>query len=315
MRYQQLTEGRRYQISALLKEGFSVRQIADSVQCHPSTIYRELKRHSQEQHYCPKLAQERCMTKRTTAKKYSIPNQRVHSIHWLLQHDWSPEQIANVLTGLNEPVSHEWIYQHIAEDKRTGGILYRHLRQGHKRYRRGKKVKEPVIKNAVSIDERPSIVNERKRIGDWEIDTVLGKHGTGAIVTILERKTRFYLAKKVSSKSAEDVTKATIELLRPYKKYVHTITADNGREFAGHREIAKALEANVYFAHPYSSWERGANENANGLLRQYVKKGTDLRLVNDDHISFALNRINLRPKKCLGFKQPSVVFHREVMAA
>ncbi len=109
-------------------------------------------------------------------------------------------------------------------------------------------------------------------MGDWEIDTVLGKHGTGAMVTILERKTRFYVVKKVPSKSADDVTKATIELLMPYKEHVHTITADNGREFAGHETIAKALEADVYFAHPYSSWERGANENANGLLRQYVEE-------------------------------------------
>jgi IS30 family transposase len=141
-----------------------------------------------------------------------------------------------------------------------------------------------------------------------EIDTVLGKHGTGSIVTILERKTRFYLIKKVASTSAEDVTKATIELLMPYKQHVHTITADNGREFAHHQAIAKALDAEFYFAHPYSSWERGANENANGRLRQYVKKGIDLRTVSDDIILFAQNRINYRPKKCLKFKPSAVVF-------
>ncbi|HIF9086907.1 TPA: IS30 family transposase, partial [Photobacterium damselae] len=158
------------------------------------------------------------------------------------------------------------------------------------------------------------IVNSRERFGDWEIDTVLGKHGSGAIVTLLERKSRFYLAKKVSSKSAEEVTKATIEMLMPYKEHVHTITADNGREFAGHQEISDALETKFYFAHPYSSWERGANENANGLLRQYVKKGTDLKTVTDEDIQFAQSRINNRPKKCLGFKQPAVIFKQMAMA-
>ena len=197
----------------------------------------------------------------------------------LLNGDWSPEQISIVLTNAGAPVSHEWIYAFVAQDKRQGGKLYKHLRQGHKRYRRGRLDKAPSIKEAVSIDERPSIVDTRERFGDWEIDTVLGKHGTGSIVTILERKTRFYLIKKVGSKSANDVTQATIELLTPYKKHVHTITADNGGEFAEHKKVAKALDADFYFAHPYSSWKRGANENANGLLRQYVTKGTDLTLV------------------------------------
>lgn len=205
--------------------------------------------------------------------------------------------------------------QYIADDKRKKGQLYRHLRQGHKRYRKGKRVKAEAIKNAVSIDERPAIVDSRERFGDWEIDTVLGKHGTGAIVTILERKSRFYLAKKTDSKSAKDVTKATIELLMPYKANVLTITADNGREFANHEEIAEALDTKVYFAHPYSSWERGANENANGLLRQYVPKGRDLRLVNEADIEFAISRINYRPKKCLGFKQPAIIFNEMALAA
>lgn len=117
------------------------------------------------------------------------------------------------------------------------------------------------------------------------------------------------------SKSASDVTQATIDLLRPYKEFLHTITADNGREFAGHVDIAKALDADVYFAHPYSSWERGANENANGLLRQYIKKGTDLRSVSNDEVELAQLRINYRPKKCLGFKQPAAIFNKMVLAA
>lgn len=315
MSYQQLTEGRRYQISALLERGISVAEIARTVKCHRSTIYRELKRASHSQCYCPDKAHLRSIHLRRYSRKYRIPWQRIEFIEFLIEKDWSPEQIANVLTAIGQPVSHEWIYRYIAKDKRQGGKLYRHLRQGHKRYRRGKQDKAPAIKNAISIDERPSIVEDRERFGDWEIDTVLGKHGTGAMVTILERKTRFYLVKKVDSKSAADVTRATIELLEPYKDYVLTITADNGREFAGHESIAKALDAKVYFAHPYSSWERGANENANGLLRQYIKKGTDLRTVTDADIAFALSRINNRPRKCLEFKQPSVIFNQMTMAA
>ena len=315
MSYQQLTEGKRYQISALLELGISVSEIARTVQCHRSTVYRELKRSGRNNRYCPKEAQALSVKKRRRARKYRIPQERIEFIRFLLEADWSPEQISNVLIKAGAPVSHEWIYRFVAQDKRQGGKLYRHLRQGHKRYRRGRKDKAPAIKNAVSIDERPQIVDSRARFGDWEIDTVLGKHGTGAIVTLLERKSRFYLVKKVPSKSADDVTKATIEMLLPYKEHVHTITADNGREFAGHEEVARELEAQVYFAHPYSSWERGANENANGLLRQYVKKGTDLGTVTEDDIQFAQSRINYRPRKCLGFKQPAVVFEKMTMAA
>jgi IS30 family transposase len=172
-----------------------------------------------------------------------------------------------------------------------------------------------VIKNKVSIDERPVIVETKKRFGDWEIDTVLGKHGTGSIVTLLKRKTRFNLIKRVSSKSAKDVTQATIDLLMPFKDHVYTITADNGREFAYHPEIAEALYTKVYFAHPYSSWDRGANENNKGLLRQYVPKGIVLRIVTEERIYFAMRRINNRPRKCLGFKQPAVVFKEMCLVA
>jgi len=171
------------------------------------------------------------------------------------------------------------------------------------------------IKNAVSIDERLVIVETKERFGDWEIYTVLGKHGTGSIVTLLERKTRFYIIKKVASKSAKDVTQPTIELLDPFKNHVHTITVDNGREFTYHAEIAKALDAKVYFAHPYSSWELGANENSNGLLRKYVPKSIDLRCVKEERINFAMGRINYHPRKYLGFKQPAMVFKELCLAA
>ncbi|SIR45392.1 Helix-turn-helix domain-containing protein, partial [Shewanella morhuae] len=209
MNYQQLTEARRYQISVLLEQGFSIAIIAKCIHCHRSSVYREIKRCQGQPRYNPKMAHQKAVELRRQSAKYTIPERRIESLLLLLQLDWSPEQISHVLSLVKEPVNHEWIYRYIARNKRNGGKLYRHLRQGHKRYRRGKAEQAPTIKNAVSIDERPAIVDSRERFVDWEIDTVLGQHGTGAIVTILERKTRFYLIKKVNSKSAEDVTRAT----------------------------------------------------------------------------------------------------------
>ena len=314
--YTHLSPEERYTIQAERRRSASVYSIARLLNRKPSTIYRELQRNTGLRGYRPKQAQAKADARRATHLS-SLSSFAWSFIKHLLLMQWSPEQISYALkaNGWDGVPSHEWIYQYVADDKRNKGKLYKHLRQGRKRYRKGKRTKGPAIKNAVSIDERPAIIDTRERFGDWEIDTVLGKHGTGAIVTILERKSRLYLAMKVDSKSAEDVTRATIALLMPYKEHVHTITADNGREFANHEEIAKVLDAKVYFAHPYSSWERGANENANGLLRQYVPKGTDLRLVSNELVALALSRINYRPKKCLGFKQPAKVFEEMRLAA
>ena len=165
-------------------------------------------------------------------------------------------------------MSHEWIYRYVAANKAQGGQLYSYLRQGHKRYRKGSGSRCSPIKDARSIDERPAIVDSRERFGDCEADTVLGKQGTGVLVTLAERKSRHYLVKRVRSKQADEVRDAIIEMLRPYAKHVHTITFDNGGEFAGHKAIEAALEAKTYFAHSYSSWERALNENVNGLLKQ-----------------------------------------------
>ena len=158
-------------------------------------------------------------------------------------------------------------------------------------------------------------MDTRERLGDWEADTVLGKQGTGALVTRAERKSRLYLVKRVSSKKAEVVKEAILEMLAPYKEYVHSITFDTGGEFAEHNALAERLNAKTYFAHPYSSWERGLNENFNGLLRQYIRKGTDLRSVSDDYVAWVEKKLNLRPRKCLGFRQPEVVFNTLRQAA
>ena len=308
MNYRQLVEGQRYQIQAYLSQSLSQRKIAEMLRVSPSTISRELKRNTVGDEYCPAKAHRKALSKRACASKYRIDAQTELYVRSLIEADWSPEQTSAVLTMLGFSVSHEWIYQYIANDKLSGGQLFRHLRQGKRKYRKGKYHNRLPIADARSIELRPQEVDERLRLGDWEADTVLGKHGSGAIVTLAERKSRLYLIRRVNSKSAADVTKAIIDMLTPHKAFVKTITFDNGGEFAQHKTIEKALEATTYFAHPYSSWERGLNENFNGLLRQYVPKGSDLRLVTNDDLAIIEKKLNLRPRKCLGFKQPQKVY-------
>lgn len=304
MSYQQLTEGKRYQISVLLAQGSSVTAIANAVAVHRSTVYRELKRNSTPDVYEPGEAHQKAVLRRTGSAKYRLPERVVHYVELALSWLWSPEQISGIGKRIGLPVSHEWIYRHVAADKAAGGKLYKALRQGHKRYRKGHNSRRSVIPEPRSIDERPAIVDTRERFGDWEVDTVLGKHGTGALVTLAERKSRLYLVRKVDAKRATDVRDAIIDMLTPYANHVHTITADNGSEFVEHKAIAKALDAEFYFAHSYSSWERGLNENFNGLLRQFIPKGIDLRLISDEDVRRAEKSLNLRPRKCLRFRQP-----------
>ncbi len=315
MGYQQLTEGLRYQIACLRGHGLSQARIAKQIGVHPSTVSRELRRHQCELGYQPQLAHQQAICRRRGSKKYQVPTETIDFVRLALAADWSPEQISEVGALLGCPVSHEWIYRYVAQDKANGGQLYRHLRQGRKRYRKGKNSKRSVIPNPVSIDERPAIVDERSRVGDWEVDTVQGKQGSGAIVSLLERKSRLYLVRYVPNKTASVVADAVIDMLTPYKEQVHTITADNGSEFVDHERVSAALEAQVYFAHPYCAWERGQNENSNGLLRQYVPKGSDLSQVTPEALSAFERRLNLRPRKCLGFKQPQVIFDQLCKAA
>ena len=309
MSYQQLTQKQRYQISFLIAEGYSQNKIAIKLDVNRSTIHREIKRNSVNQVYNPDVAISLTRQRRVDAYKYRIPKETIWFVEMALLWDWSPEQISNIAKSLNLKVSHEWIYRYVLKDKIEGGTLYQHLRQGHKKYRKGKQSVRGKIRNCVSIDERPSYINDKSRLGDWEADLVLGQQGTGAIVTLAERKSRLYLIKKVPNKGGDTVKTAIIDTLKPYKEYVKSITFDNGLEFSEHLEIAKELDAKTYFAHPYSSWERGLNENFNGLLRQYVPKGTNLKQVEDEYLQLVQERINKRPRKCLGYKQPLFVFN------
>ncbi len=225
--------------------------------------------------------------------------------------DWSPEQVAGRLKKEGEiKLHHETIYQFIADDKRNGGSLYKHLRHQKKTYRKryGSAHNRTGIPNRVGIEERPAVANNRERVGDWEADTIIGKNHKGAIATLDERKTKLRLAVPLPGKKAKAVKQAMIGALKPLKKFVKTITYDNGKEFVQHEEIAKALKCDSYFAAPYHSWERGQNENANGLLRQYFPKSMELNNVTEKEVMIAVDKLNSRPRKCLGYKTPYEAF-------
>ena len=316
MTYKQLTQEQRYQIKALKKMNHSQSDIARTVGVHRSTISRELKRNTGKRGYRPKQAHRFAVGRRAKAKA-RISNETWQLVEDKICSEWSPEQVAGWLRQHGKStVSHERIYQYILQDKRTGGDLYKSLRcQKKRRKRYGSYDRRGQLPERVSIDDRPDIVEERSRIGDVEIDTVIGKGHQGGLVTIVDRKSRFTFIQRVTSKQAQEVGDATIAMLRPVSDHLHTITADNGKEFAHHQRIAKKLKVAFYFAHPYASWERGTNENTNGLIRQYFPKSTNFLKVTDEQIVHVVNRLNHRPRKTLGYRTPHEVFYESSTVA
>jgi len=291
--------------------GHSRTETAKELEVHKSTIGRELRRNTGERGYRPKQANEKACERRVNAAhKERISAETWEVVEEELRQEWSPEQVSGWLEkrqGIR--ISHEWIYQHILADQRTGGDLYTHLRcQKKRRKRYGKHDYRGKIPNRVSIEERPALVEQRERLGDWEIDTLIGKGRHGALVSLVERKSRFTLLQPVDQCQAELVSQATISLLKPFGVKVHTITADNGKEFAYHAQIAETLEAAFYFAHPYSAWERGTNENTNGLVRQYFPKNTNFLQSTFKEVLSVTDKLNHRPRKCLDFLTPFEVF-------
>lgn len=309
--YTQLTQEQRYHIYYLKKTGSTQSMIANDIGVHKSTISRELSRNRGGRGYRPKQAQESALTRKQNRAKPRISAATWELVESFLRLDFSPEQASGYLKITSGPsVSHERIYQHIYADKRCGGDLHKHLRCQKKRKKRyGKYSRRGQIPDKVSIELRPVIVDSRVRIGDWEADTIIGKGHRQAIVSLTERKSRLILIKKVVRKTAEAVRDAVLDLLGPIAHAVHTITSDNGTEFAGHKTIAEKLKAAFYFAHPYHAWERGTNENANGLVRQYLPKGYDFKTITDGQINFVMDRLNNRPRKTLGFLTPMQVFY------
>ncbi len=265
--------------------------------------------------YRPKQAQRLARARQVQIHRGRISVARWRAIEALIRQDWSPEQVSGYLKVNGEPsVSPEWIYTHIYADKRGGGELHKHLRcQKQRRKRRGSVERRGQIKGRVCISQRPDIVDERSRIGDWEVDTVIGKQGGAVLVTLAERKSRLAVAIKAGNKTAKAVTAAITaaitDAMQPLLQQVHTLTYDNGKEFAYHEKIAGVLGAKGFFAHPYRSWERGLNENTNGLLRQYFPKGHEIARTSDEDVQRAMDRLNNRPGKCLGFRTPNQVFN------
>jgi len=315
--YTQLTQEQRYHIYAFMKAGFFQTAIATEIGVHKSTVSREMRRNQGKKGYRPKQAHAMAIERRTEANKFvKLTPQVIALINACIQQDFSPEQVSGFLARTHHlRISHETIYQHILKDKAKGGTLYRHLRLSHKKRRKryGSHDRRGQIQGRVSIDERPAIVDARERIGDWEIDTIIGKRHKGVLLSLVERKSKFTLIRKLPKKQADLVAEATIDLLNPYDEKVFTITADNGQEFAHHEYIKERLHTTVYFAHPYHAWERGLCENTNGLIRQYFPKGLRFELITDTQVQMAMNRLNSRPRKTLGYKTPNEVFFQAVM--
>jgi transposase, IS30 family len=313
MNYTQLTREQRYQIKALMKAGHNQSEIAANIGCHKSTISRELKRNSGQKGYRPGQANELAYDRQCEAYSSRIAWETWQLVERLLRQDWSPEQISGRLKLLQQPtVSHECIYLYVYAEKRRGGTLHQHLRsqkKQRKRYsgcnRRGQ------IPNRTSIDKRPKIVASKGRFGDWEADTIVGARHKGGILSAVERKSKLTRLRKLATKAAAEMKDNSIELLGPLAAKVHTITVDNGKEFCEHELIAAGLQARIYFAHPYASWERGLVENTNGLVRQYFPKKFDFAKFTAKELQQVEDRLNNRPRKTLGYRTPNEVFFKQ----
>jgi len=317
MKYTQLTLSKRYHISTLNKQGYSQRYIAQEVEVHPSTISRELRRNNDlVRGYNAELAQIlSTKTEMQKKKRYSLTKPIEKYIRAKLKQDWSPEQISGRMkldTGVS--VVHETIYRYIYSNKKNGGKLYTYLRHKNKKYhcRSNNYMARGTIIDRVMIDKRPKVVEKKNRIGDLEIDTVVGKDHKGFLVTVVDRKSKFVLIKNVPTKEAQVVTDALIEMIQPIKAITHTITSDNGKEFAYHKQVSAALNTDFYFANPYHSWERGLNEHTNGLIRQYLPKKSEFLHVSKEEIIMIQDRLNHRPRKVLSYKTPYEVFFSEM---
>ena len=292
-----------------MKEGYKKSVIAARLGRSPSTISRELKRNTGLRGYRPQQAQRLCDARKLHHSHTLITEETWHRVEQQLREEWSPEQISGRLKREGyQSVSIEWIYQYILKDKRAGGTLYQSLRcQKQRKKRYGKADTRGQLRNRTSIDERPAIVDSRRRLGDWEMDLVIGRQGGAVLMTAVERKSRYSVIVLSPDKRADSVKAAIISGLSSVAIPVKTLTYDNGKEFALHEEVSMQLGADAYFAHPYHSWERGLNENTNGLLRQYVPKGTSFDGLTDDDVVRMMEKLNNRRRKCLDYRTPNEV--------
>ena len=306
----QLNQAQRYTIGVMYANNCSKTMIANAIGVHKSTIGRELSRNKDEKSgtYKYDIAQAKCEKRHHEKPKRTRMNDEVRTfVVNKLSIDWSPEQISGYAKANGIAcVSHETIYRMVWDDKSDGGELYTHLRRKgrHKAKRGSKNAYRGLIPNRVDIDERPKEVDQKERFGDLEGDTIVGKNHKGSIVTLNDRAMGLSWSARLPDKNSDNVADAIIDMLLPFKGYLHTLTFDNGREFAHHERVSEALGIKIFFAKPYHSWERGANENLNGLYRQYIPKGTAFEDVTDEQLTMARWLINTRPRKRFNFVSP-----------
>lgn len=314
--YTQLTLVDRVRIGELRMQGFPVSHIAKSLGRHRSTIYRELQRnrcHVTDGAYRPSKAERRTRARRSRSRRNShFREQDFKLVRRWLRKKWSPEQISGTLKATRElRISHETIYRYIWQDKALGGQLWTHLRQSpklrRKRYRsydsRGR------MAGKRHISERPRSVESRRHRGHWEIDTVMGKGSPDCIVTLVERKTGFLMIGKLQDRTTQSLNQKTKRLIRRDPGAFKTITADNGTEFHQYRAIEACHKVRFYFANPYHSWERGSNENVNGLIRQYLPKGTSMKDLTQQQCDAIAQKLNSRPRKRFNYKTPEQIHY------
>jgi len=307
--YKHLNSEQRYGIFSLLANNISLSQIAKTLNVSVSTISREIKRNSGKRSYHPVLAHTMACERKEWSQHNCCINKTIRSrcIAYLIEEQWSPVQISGFLRREGIKVSHETIYKWIRADKKSGGNLYTHLRH-HGKHRKRQVGICPQIKDRVSIHDRPVEANG-KRFGDWEMDTIIGKENQGAIVTLVERSTNYMMMKYLRyGKNPVELAKDVKTLLFPYRHLIKTITTDNGSEFAEHRTISKTLGCPIYFADPYSSWQKGCIENTNKLIRQYIPKGTDFKNLTNEQLLNIQYKINRRPREKLNFDNPKNCF-------
>jgi IS30 family transposase len=307
--YHHLAFDQRCQIFILRQEGFSQAEIAAKINSTQSTISRELRRNVGKFSYEHKHAQERSDRRRALSgvSKRKIKGDLRKLICTMITQEHSPDEISGRLKLENKAfISHETIYKYI----RPRDQFHKHLRRQARPYlkRKGSSAFKGPIKNRVGIEHRPKEVDEKLRVGDFEADTIIGSKQTGAIVSLVDRKTKLVKLRLVHFKSAAGVADAMITSLNPIKGHLHTITSDNGSEFAWHEQVAAELDIGFYFARPYHSWERGLNENTNGLVRQYFPKRTDFSTITERQVLNVERKLNNRPRKTLGYKTPNEVF-------
>lgn len=318
MIYQQLTSHDRYIMAAFRKQGLSIQQIADHLGRHRSTIYREFARNRCDHidgAYRPSKAQRRTVARRRRSRRNQYYGEADFLlIRTLLRKKWSPEQIVGFIRRFNlmrRRISHETIYQYIWRDKAQGGCLWRTLRQSPKHRRKRYKAYDSRgrLAHKRHITQRPASVETRQTAGHWEIDTVMGKGSPDCIVTLVERKTGFVHIGKLADRTTASLNQKTLMLIRRNPRAIKTITADNGTEFHQYKKIEEKSRAIFYFATPYHSWERGSNENCNGLIRQYLPKGTSMASLTQQQCDAIANKLNARPRKRLNYKTPEELFY------